>query len=202
MGRQLDDLRNFITSLPPDASVGVFYAMNGSAEPAAPFSTDHQAVADKVRLTLGRAGGDSPSIFLSLGDLAKHWQPTAAGRREVLLLSSGNDALDPGSEDPYFDSALHDVQTAGIVVHAIYDGSDRYGLSFRGGISQGKLVQITKQTGGECFFDAAGAPISLSPYLSDSTTYWRISTPTHVRNRGQQARQRRATRNQHSPRTA
>jgi hypothetical protein len=167
IGRQMDDLRKFITSLPPSTSVGVFYAMNGSAEPAAPFSTDHQSVANKVRLTMGRSGGDSPSIFLSLGDLIKRWQPIPGGRREVLLLSSGNDALDPSSEDPYFDSALHDAQTAGIVVHAIYDGTDRYGLTFRGGISQGKLAQITKQTGGEGFFDAAGAPISLSPHLND-----------------------------------
>jgi len=120
-----------------------------------------------VRLTMGREGGESPSIFLSLGDLAKHWQPTAPGRREVLLLSSGNHALDPSSEDPYFDSAVHDAQTAGIVVHAVYDGSDRYGLTFRGGISQGKLAQITAQTGGEGFFDAGGAPISLSPYLNN-----------------------------------
>ena len=167
IGRQMEDLRNFITSLPPNASVGVFYAMNGSADPAAPFSTNHQSVADQVRLTMGRAGGESPSSFLSLADLAKHWQLAAPGRREVLLLSSGNDALDPGSDDPYFDAALHDAQTAGIVVHAVYDGSDRYGLTFRGGISQGKLAQITEQTGGEGFFDAGGAPISLSPYLND-----------------------------------
>lgn len=167
IGRQMDDLRNFITSQPPDALVGVFYAMNGSAEPAAPFSTNHQAVAEKIRLTMGRAGGESPSVFLSLGDLAKHWQPTSAGRREVLLLSSGNDELDPSSSDSYFDSALHDAQAAGIVVHSIYDGGNRYGLSFRGGISQGKLAQIAQQTGGVGFFDAAGAPISLAPYLND-----------------------------------
>ena len=165
-GQQIDDLRNFITSLPPSTSVGVFYGMNGAAEPAAPFSTNHQAVAEKLRLSMGRSGGDSPSIYLSLADLVSHWEPQASTRREVLLLSSGVDALNPGVEDPYFDSTLDKVQSAGVVVHTIYDGSNRFGSTFRGDISQGKLAQITSESGGEGFFDGTGAPVSIAPYLN------------------------------------
>lgn len=166
VGQQMDDLRNFITSLPPNASVGIFYGMNGSADPASPFSTDHQGVAEKLRLSLGRSGGDSPSIYLSLADLVSHWQPQPGTRREVLLLSSGVDALNPGVEDPYFDSTLEKVQSAGVVVHTIYDGTNRFGSTFRGDISQGKLVQITSESGGEGFFDGNGAPVSIAPYLN------------------------------------
>ena len=166
VGQQLEDLRNFITSLPASTSVGIFYAMNGAAEAAAPFSTDHQAVADKLRLSIGGRGGDSPSIYLSLADLVSRWQPEVAARREVLLLSSGVDSLDPGPDDPYFDSTVKEVQTAGVVVHTVYDGSNRLGSTFRGDISQGKLAQITSESGGEGFFDGTGAPVSIVPYLN------------------------------------
>ena len=168
VGGQLEDLANFINSLPKDASVGVFYGENGSATSAGatPFSADHQAAAQNLRVSMGRSGGDSPSIYLSLGDLVSHWQPAPGARREVLLLSSGVDNLDRGSQDPYFDSTLDKVQSAGVVVHTIYDGTNRFGSTVQGDISQGKLVQITTDSGGEGFFDGTGAPVSIAPYLA------------------------------------
>lgn len=168
VGGQLEDLANFINGLPANASVGVFYGENGSATPAGatPFSTDHQAVAKDLRLPMGQAGGDSPSIYLSLGDLVSHWQAAPGSRREVLLLSSGVDNLDRSSQDPYFDSTLDKVQSAGVVIHTIYDGTNRFGSTFQGDISQGKLVQITSESGGQGFFDGNGTPVSIDPYLS------------------------------------
>jgi len=168
LGGQLEDLANFINALPKDASVGVFYGENGSATSAGatPFSTDHQAVTQNLRVSMGRSGGDSPSIYLSLGDLVAHWQPAPGTRREVLLLSSGVDNLDRGSQDPYFDTTLDKVQSASIVVHTIYDGTNRFGSTFQGDISQGKLVQITTDSGGEGFFEGNGAPVSIAPFLS------------------------------------
>ncbi len=168
VGGQLEELANFIKSLPQDASVGVFYGENGSATSAGtvPLSTDHQAVAQNLRVSMGRSGGDSPSIYLSLGDLVSHWQAAPGARREVLLLSSGVDNLDRGSQDPYFDTTLDKVQTAGVVVHTIYDGTNRFGSTFQGDISQGKLVQVTTESGGDGFFDGNGAPVSIAPYLT------------------------------------
>src|SRR5689334_17653656 len=50
---QLPDLRKFIESLPKTTQVGVFYADNGAVRTAADFSTNHEAVAQKVQI--GRA---------------------------------------------------------------------------------------------------------------------------------------------------
>src|SRR5277367_2483445 len=56
---QIDDLRKFIQSQPKATSVGLFYANNGITQAVAPFSTDHDAVARKARITLGQASAST-----------------------------------------------------------------------------------------------------------------------------------------------
>jgi hypothetical protein len=170
IGPQLSDLSNFIKSLPPNSSVGLFYGQNGSAAAAVPFGSEHAKAAQSVRLTLGAGSGASPSIYLSLADLVKHWPGNPRARREVLLLSSGNDALNPGFVDPYFDSTLEAAQKAGITVHTLFIGGLRYGTSFRGDISQGKLAQLSEGTGGQVLNGLSSAPVSLAPFLTNLDT--------------------------------
>jgi hypothetical protein len=169
LGQQLHDLTNFITSLPPNVMVGVFYGQYGAATVGAPFSADHQAVARALRLSEGR-GGDSPSIYLSLADLVSHWQPEGAIRREALVITSGIDALNPGLQDPYFESTLDKVQRAGVEVYSIYDGSSRFGFSFAGETSQSKLVTVSNEAGGQAFMEGTETPISIAGYLSELTS--------------------------------
>lgn len=164
LGQQLSDLSNFIEGQPKSASVGVFYARDGSAYTAAPFSADHEETAKSLRLTLG-SSGSSPSIYMSLADLASHWPSSQAGRREVLMICNGNDGLYPGFQDPYFESALRTVQKAGVNVHTVYVGVETYAQTLQGDISQDKLVQVTDNTGGQSFFEVLSTPISFAPYL-------------------------------------
>jgi hypothetical protein len=167
LGSQFNDLRSFIVQQPRNTSVGIFYALNGTVQIASNFDKNHEAVSKKLRLPLGRAAGNSPSIYLSLADLIKHHWPAPPGvRREALVISSGVDLLNPGVQDPYFESTLDTVQRAGVVVHTIYAGGTRFGSSFNGDISQGKLVQLTSESGGQGFFQALSTPISFAPYLS------------------------------------
>jgi hypothetical protein len=169
LGLQFKDLQNFIESQPDDAQVGIYYAQFGSAVAAAKFSADHSAVAKKLRLTLGRRSGNSPSIYLSLSDLVKKW-PASTDRREVLLITSGLDELEPGLQDPYFDAALANTEKAGVIVHSIYVGPLRLGLSFFGMIAQSNLGQITSQSGGDAFFQGLSTPISFAPFLQELGT--------------------------------
>jgi hypothetical protein len=166
IAQQLDELRGFISLQAPGTLVGVFYAQHGSAYAAAPFTTDHAQAAAALRLTLGRAG-ESPSLYLSLQDLAKHWPAQPAARREVLMIGSGNDPLNPGYQDLYLDEAIKQVQEGGINVHALGLSSFRASISFRGGISQAKMIQVAENSGGQSFGDQVSAPVSLAPYLSE-----------------------------------
>ena len=164
IGRQMEDLEDFIKSLPPTTQVGIFYAQNGSADQVAEFTADHQAAAKSLHLTAGRGGG-SPSIYLSLADLASRWSAPGSGRRETLVIASGFDPLYPGIEDPYADSAVSAVERAGIDVHIIMIPNPKYENSFGDNISEGKLIEATKGTGGQVLFEGAFVPVSLAPYL-------------------------------------
>jgi hypothetical protein len=165
LGLQFNDIKNFITSQSKNTAVGIFYAQFGTAQPAAQFSTDHAAVATKLRLPLGRLSGGSPSIYLSASDLIKRW-PNTGARREVLLIASGVDYLQPGVVDTYLDQAIDDAQRAGVVFHSIYTGPFRLGRSFRGEIAQSNLSRITSESGGAAFFEGLSTPVSFAPYLN------------------------------------
>jgi hypothetical protein len=165
IAEQLNDIANFIQSQAPSTEVGLYYAEHGSAYAAAPFTTDHQKAAQALHLTLGLRNGESPSIYLSLSDLAKHWPMSPGARREVVVFGSGNDPLNPGVVDPYADESIDDVVKAGLTVHAIPIAGTRYSFSFRGDISAGKLIQLSDETGGQTIGGELGAPVSLAPYL-------------------------------------
>jgi hypothetical protein len=164
LGNQFKDLTEFINSQPKDTAVGLYYAEHGTVDTASDFSTDHAAVAKKLRLPFGPRAAASPSVYLSLSSLIKKW-PSTGARREVLMIASGTDLLQPGISDPYFDSALANAQKAGVLVHSIYAGGRRLGRTFRGMISQSNLGQLTNESGGQAFFQGIETPVSFAPYL-------------------------------------
>ncbi|MBZ5695494.1 MAG: hypothetical protein LAN36_09030 [Acidobacteriia bacterium] len=166
LGNQLDDLRKFVRSQSKGTSVGLFYADNGMVQTVSPFSADHDAVAKKVRITIGEAGA-STSIYLSLMDLIAKWKPSGA-RREVLLVADGIDRFrgDPASPDVTL--AIEKAQKAGIMIHTLYArGVGRASRNlFRQSYGQNNLAQMTDATGGESFFQGLETPISFAPFLA------------------------------------
>ena len=165
IGNQLDDLRKFIQAQSKATSVGVFYANNGVTQAVAPFSTDHDAVAKKVRITIGRAGA-STSIYLSLMDLMSKWRSSGA-RREILVIADGIDRFRGDPASPDVTSTISRAQKAGIIIHTLYArGADRQGRNlFRANYGQSNLAQMTDETGGESFFQGLDTPISFAPFL-------------------------------------
>lgn len=164
IGSQLSDLANFIKSQPKTTAVGLFYAVGGTVQTASPFSTDHDAVAKALHLTLGWRSANSPSIYLSLKSLIEKW-PTPAPRREVLLIASGFDPLQPGLQNSYLQVAIEKAQKAGIEVHTIYSGGELLGQSFSGSIAQNNLSQLASQTGGAVLYLGIFGPVSFDPFL-------------------------------------
>jgi len=165
IGNQLDDLRKFIRAQSKATSVGLFYASSGLTQAVSPFSTDHDAVAQKLRITLGQFR-ISTSIYLAIMDLMSKWRPSGA-RREILVIADGIDRFrgDPYSPDVIL--TIQRAQKAGIIIHTLYArDSDRAGRnSFRAGYGQSNLAQMTDETGGESFFQGFDTPISFTPFL-------------------------------------
>ena len=89
LGRQLDEMAQFIKSLPPNTKSTIGYMQNGQAVLSGPLSADHAQVLRGLHLPVGSAGS-SASPYFCLSDLAKHWPSTdRLARREVVMVTDG-----------------------------------------------------------------------------------------------------------------
>lgn len=167
LGLQLDDLRKFIQTQPPETSIGIGYMRNATVEFTQPMTADHALAAKGLRLPLGYPGV-MPSPFLSLSDLISRW-PASAARHEVILVSSGIDPLGGRVSDPYLDAAIEHAQRAGVVVYAIYEPASGHGghSIWQMNWGQNHLAQIAEETGGESYMLGYGPLVSFSPYLAE-----------------------------------
>ncbi len=173
-GRQLGDIRSFIQSLPAGTEIFVGYMQNGRVVPAQDFTTDYAAAVKAVRIPLGTPAA-SASPYFCLSDFAKKWpasssEETTHKARFVMMLTNGvdpyNGSVSPMNQNsPYVDSAVRDAQRAGIAVYSIYYGDS----GFRGGAAsfsgQSYLSQVAEATGGRCYTQGTGNPVSLAPFL-------------------------------------
>ncbi len=170
---QWNDLKAFFAGQPDNTYISVAYARNGAAMLAQDFTNDHELAAKALRLPLGD-GGAFTSPYLALLDLMKRW-PSSAGRRSILLISSGIDYFRGNFEfrSPDLDSTISRAQKQNINVWTIYapDAGHRargFFLTFRG---QSNLSQLSDETGAESYYLGTGAPVTLKPYFDELSTH-------------------------------
>lgn len=165
---EINTLKHFVNALPPDAEVAIAYMRNGFADVTANFTRDHAAAANAIRLVMGPGGADV-SPYDSLTDAVKKWPNTGAERKEVVMISSGIEALGGGytTDNPYVDAGINSALKAGVVVYTIYDPSvGHLGHSFwRNTWGQNFLSQLSDETGGESYIIGFGSPVSFQPFL-------------------------------------
>jgi hypothetical protein len=173
LGRQLDEITQFVKSLPPNISATIGYMQNGNTEITGPFTTDHAAVLKGLHLPGGSAGSNA-SPYFCISDLAKRWpSQNRATRREVLMVTNGvdeyNRRFDP--EDVYVQAAIADAVRAHLVLYSIYWGdqgrADR--TAYADNTGQNLLLLVTEATGGKSFWIGTGNPVSFQPYLEELT---------------------------------
>ena len=180
IGRQFTDIQHFLTSLKPGVQVMIGYMQNGRVVPVQPFTTDHAAAAQKLRLPFG-SPGLSASPYICLSDFSKSWpresseygRPVASQThttRVVLMLTNGvdpyNGSVSPLNQNsPYVDNATRDAQRAGIAVYSIYSAD----AGIRGGAAafsgQSYLNEIAEGTGGLALNQLRGPLPSLAPFF-------------------------------------
>jgi VWFA-related protein len=165
---ELPTLKQFINSLPPNAQVAVAYMRNGMAAFTQNFTPDHAAAANSIRVAFGPGGADV-SPYDSLTDAVKKWPASNPPRKEIIMISSGIEALGGGymPDNPYVNAGIESAQKAGIVVYTIYDpsvGHMGHGL-WRNTWGQNFLSQLSDETGGEFYAIGFGSPVSFQPFL-------------------------------------
>jgi hypothetical protein len=173
LGGQLNEIADFVKSLPPNVKAGIAYMASGRAVFAGPLTDDRAAILSNLHLPSGMAG-ISGSPYFCLSDLAKNWPgQAAAARREVLMVTDGVDNYEPryNPDDPYVLAAIRDAVKARLVVDSIYwtnEGrGDRSGISSLGG--QSLLGNVADATGGKSFWMGMGNPVSFTPYFEELT---------------------------------
>jgi hypothetical protein len=173
IGNQFDDIRAFLRSLPATARVGVAYSAHGSVAWRQEFTKDRELAAKALRLPNGRII-DGTSIYMALADMAKKW-PKGGNRGAVLLITDGIDIFRGVSEsEEYQDidlqSAIEQAQRSGVTVYALFaSGAARYRSNFYLiGNGQGCLLRLTRETGGEAYFQGSQTPVAIKPFLDEA----------------------------------
>jgi len=164
LGAQFDDLKTFVAGLSASTAIGVGYIRNGSVEILQHLEPNHALAGKTLRLPRGEQIMASP--YLAITELIKTW-PASTGAREILLLSSGEDALQPGSVDTYLDDAIERAQRAGVQIYSVYvPPSGHAGHTYwRLNWGQANLSKLADETGGEAYFLGFQMPVALAPYL-------------------------------------
>ena len=173
-GIQLNDLREYVNSVPAGTELLLGYMANGRIEVLVPFTTDHAAVAEKLHIPAG-IPGVSASPYFCLSDFVKRWPGSGEGSvrgksRFVMMLTNGVDPYNGSvsvlnQNSPYVEKAAMDAQRAGVAVYSIYyrDAGFRGGnASFSG---QSYLKQVADATGAESYYEGLGNPVSLAPFF-------------------------------------
>ena len=167
LGLQFDSIAKFIDEQPATTAIAVGYMRNGTVLTVQNLTTDHALAAKSLRLPLSGVGYTSP--YLSLTDLMKKW-PVSENRREVLMITSGIDALDGDPfTNPYLSAAAERAQRGGFIIYSIYTpGAGRAGRGFfRTNLAQTGLDMLSQKTGGQTYYLGFGSPVDINPYLRD-----------------------------------
>lgn len=169
-GLQLNDIKQFIQTLPQGTQVLVGYMRNGTVASRG-FTTSLAAAANEVRIPFSTPG-ISASPYFCLSEFVKHWPGQGNAARTVLMITNGVDPYNGSTsimnqDSPYVQSAQNDAQRAGVAVYSIYYADAGF-RGRRGSFSgQSYLNQVAEATGGESFYQGTITPPSLKPYLDE-----------------------------------
>jgi hypothetical protein len=171
LGRQMQEIEQFVRSLPPNVKVGIAYMENGHAAFDGPLSADHELVLQSLHLPTGGSGTNA-SPYFCLSDLAKNW-PTQDrnSRHEVVMVTDGVDSYQRlfDAEDPYVQAAINDSVRAGLAVYSIYwmDKGRFDSTNNANNAGQNWLTEVAEATGGKSFWQGMGNPVSFQPYFEE-----------------------------------
>jgi VWFA-related protein len=168
---QLEDIKKFIRSLPTDSRVFVGYLRSGTTQVRQKFTSDLERAAKSIRIVSGAASLAPNSPYEGVDEVLDRFDALPTGRRAILVVSDGFDALDPSSpgSSADLDKAVLKAQRRSVAVYSIYSA----GTATQGGgptrvlNSQSSLKKLSDETGGRAFFQGTISPISFEPFFRD-----------------------------------
>lgn len=173
---QLKDIAKFIRELPAGSKVMVAYLRSGSAQIRQKFTTDLNAAANSLRIVISSDSVAPRSPYDSMVDVLKRFDSVPTGRRAILLISDGLDVSSgfanssPGLSND-LENAILKSQRRGVAVYSFYSSATytETGNRLLIGNGQGSLNRISRETGGQAYFQGSFTPVSYTPFFRDLT---------------------------------
>jgi VWFA-related protein len=170
---QLNDIRNFIRSLPQGTRIMVAYLGLGSPRTLQRWTEDREAAAKSLRIVISSSAAAPSSPYEGLNAILPRFDGVPAGRRAVLLFSDGLDisgGLNLASIAQSFDleQAILKAQKRSIAIYSFCWPTERSkGNSTLGFAAQAALQKLSDQTGGRAFGNGISEFPSFGPYFSE-----------------------------------
>ncbi|MDH3494294.1 MAG: hypothetical protein OEM82_12140 [Acidobacteriota bacterium] len=173
VNNELDLVRKFIQTLPDGSRVMTAYISTGALQVKQGFTEDRFLAARSLRIIAGSSGLSPYSPYIQIKDAVKRFKGEPVGRRMVLVVTDGFDDT-IGSQrfgsfySAYLDGAIDEAQRSGVTIYAVYAPSANAGRNFRHAVnaSQGSLLRLTEETGGEAFFSGTDF-VTFDPYFRE-----------------------------------
>lgn len=165
-------IANFVRRLPPGSRVMIGYIRTGTLDVRRKFTSDLEKAANGLRAPLGLASASPFNPFVEVIEALRRFDSQPLGRRAIILVSDGLDVsrgVDSSSPTLSVDlqRAISDAQRNSVAVYSIYAPSAASSSSLLGANGQSSLQRLSKETGGQAFFEGTGAPVSFDPFLKE-----------------------------------
>ena len=181
IGRQLEDIQQFIQSLPSGVEVMVGYMQNGDVTSRQGFTTNHAAAAAALRLPFSTPGL-SASPYLCLSEFSKHWpreteaygtpaQAPVRKQRIVLMLTNGvdpyNGSVSPLNQNSHMSTRRPGTRNApALRFTRSITAIPAFEAARPTSAGRTTFCRLPKQPAARRSTTCAGNPVALAPYLT------------------------------------
>ncbi|HEX7173993.1 MAG TPA: hypothetical protein VF240_01740 [Pyrinomonadaceae bacterium] len=172
VGNELERTREFIRRLPAGSRVMVGYVTSGSLQVRQSFTTDLESAAKSLRLPVGNEAASPYNPFVEVREALKKFPTDGKNFNALLLVSDGLDVSRGFGPSTFvhsidLESAVREAQRRGVAVYTFY-APTQLTASSRTAANRGQsaLNRLTKETGGQAFFQGTDF-VSFDPYFRD-----------------------------------
>jgi hypothetical protein len=170
VGNELEEIRNFIRSLPAGSQVMVGYITTGTLQVRQPFTTDLDKAAGSLRMVMSTTSASAFNPYVEVVEALRKFE-TGKGKNVLLLISDGLDTsrgFDSSAAGNTLDlhRAIDNARKRDVAVYTFYAPSVGLTSQNRMAVSYGQssLNRLANDTGGKAFFQGSGF-VSFSPYF-------------------------------------
>jgi hypothetical protein len=159
VANELDEIREFIRSLPKGSNVMVGYITAGTLQVRQPFTGDLEKAAGRLRITISRTSASAFNPYVEVVEGLRKFDPNPKNQNVALLISDGLDTsrgFDSGSvlQSIDLERAIREAKERNVAIYAFYAPST--GLTSQSRLAsswgQSSLNRLAEETGGKAFF--------------------------------------------------